>query len=225
MKPLLRVAAVLAVATALLLPYRNAGAYAHFGGQPKWGGAPVASGSGGNVTYHFNVVGTPDMPGGPATLDGEWTVLTDALNDWEVATGGNLDFEYGGTTTNTLSSGDGTNTTWWNEASAAPSGVLATAYTSTSGGTIITADVVFDADDHTWSSVPLMRHVALHEYGHTLGMAHSTVSPSIMYFSVGSPLAGLQADDIAGAIALYGDGGGPGDGVTGGPPPPPPPPP
>ena len=46
--------------------------------------------------------------------------------------------------------------------------------------------------------------VALHEIGHSIGLAHSTVLGAVMYPFYSSALTMLQADDVAGAQALYG---------------------
>ena len=51
------------------------------------------------------------------------------------------------------------------------------------------------------------RRVALHELGHSAGLGHENSSPAMMGSAIGD-IDVLQADDIAGANALY---GGPGD--------------
>ena len=46
--------------------------------------------------------------------------------------------------------------------------------------------------------------VALHEFGHSLGLGHSTVSGSVMEAVYVAPRRTLHADDIAGIQAIYG---------------------
>lgn len=46
--------------------------------------------------------------------------------------------------------------------------------------------------------------VALHELGHSLGLGHSPVFGSVMYWQYGGALRTLTADDIAGIQAIYG---------------------
>lgn len=52
-----------------------------------------------------------------------------------------------------------------------------------------------------WTGIAEFKRVAVHELGHGLGLGHS-VFGSIMYFQAGDPEV-PQADDIAGASALY----------------------
>ena len=47
--------------------------------------------------------------------------------------------------------------------------------------------------------------VALHEIGHSIGLAHSAVLGAIMYPFYNSALTVLQMDDTAGAVTLYGE--------------------
>ena len=51
-----------------------------------------------------------------------------------------------------------------------------------------------------------MLQVAIHEFGHALGLAHSTVQSAIMYpyYRGFVPNVQLGTDDIAGIRALYG---------------------
>jgi hypothetical protein len=86
---------------------------------------------------------------------------------------------------------------------------LAVTSYSYSGSTMIEGDIVFNTA-WTWdsyrgglrSAIDIQR-VALHELGHLIGMAHSSVSGAIMYPSVNNSYL-LTADDIAGIQSLYG---------------------
>jgi hypothetical protein len=89
------------------------------------------------------------------------------------------------------------------------SGTLAVTYYSYSGSTMTEADIVFNAAQ-SWDSYRGnlrsafdIQRVALHESGHLLGMAHSTISTAIMNAFINNSDS-LQADDIAGIQALYG---------------------
>ena len=86
---------------------------------------------------------------------------------------------------------------------------LAVTSYSYSGSTMIEGDIVFNTA-WTWdsyrgglrSAIDIQR-VALHELGHLIGMAHSSVSGAIMYPSVNNSYL-LTGDDIAGIQSLYG---------------------
>ena len=91
-----------------------------------------------------------------------------------------------------------------------PSGVLAHAYFPPPGGGAFAGDTHFD-EAETWtvnlppSGIDLVT-VAAHEFGHALGLAHSTVTGALMYPFYGGAHRNLEADDIAGIRALYGAG-------------------
>ena len=67
--------------------------------------------------------------------------------------------------------------------------------------------VHFD-EDETFTDTPFrspnLLVTAVHEFGHTLGLAHSNVRAAIMYPDLGGKLANLHQDDITGIQALYG---------------------
>jgi peptidoglycan hydrolase-like protein with peptidoglycan-binding domain len=89
-----------------------------------------------------------------------------------------------------------------------PSGVLAHAYYPPPNGGDIAGDAHFD-DAETWSiNLPAsgidLYTVAAHEFGHSLGLAHSTVNAALMYPYYGGPHRFLDQDDINGIQALYG---------------------
>lgn len=78
-------------------------------------------------------------------------------------------------------------------------GTLAYAYYPSNG------DVTFD-EDETWktngSSYDL-ETVALHEFGHSIGLGHSSDSGAVMYAYYGGSKRSLQSDDILGAQSIY----------------------
>lgn len=53
-------------------------------------------------------------------------------------------------------------------------------------------------------SYPDLYSVLLHESGHAIGLAHSTLSTAVMYPTIMGVYTGLSADDIAGIQAIYG---------------------
>ncbi len=89
-----------------------------------------------------------------------------------------------------------------------PSGILAHAYYPPPGGGALAGDTHFD-DAETWtinlppSGIDLVS-VAAHEFGHALGLAHSTVTGALMYPYYSGAHRNLESDDIAGIQAIYG---------------------
>jgi hypothetical protein len=86
---------------------------------------------------------------------------------------------------------------------------LATTQHWTSGGQLVHFDIVFNGQQN-WSSNPSrwqfdIESIALHEFGHSLGLAHSTHGQAVMYRSVsaGKRQRQLTSDDLSGAAALY----------------------
>ncbi|MGV6827536.1 MAG: matrixin family metalloprotease [bacterium] len=76
-------------------------------------------------------------------------------------------------------------------------------------GEIVESDIMFkeslswDVYDGALQGSQDFQRVALHEQGHFQGLGHSNASPAIMQANV-SATDSLQADDIAGIVALYG---------------------
>jgi len=94
-----------------------------------------------------------------------------------------------------------------------PSGVLAHAYSPYTGSRLIDTihgDAHFD-DSETWtvnsySGIDLL-WVAVHEFGHSLGLDHSQVFGAVMYpyYTGYTEDFSLHSDDVAGIQYLYGD--------------------
>lgn len=89
-----------------------------------------------------------------------------------------------------------------------PSGVLAHAFYPPPNGGDVAGDAHFD-EAETWSvGLPAtgidLYTVTAHEFGHALGLAHSTVTDALMYPYYGGPHRFLSADDIAGIQSIYG---------------------
>ncbi len=98
-----------------------------------------------------------------------------------------------------------------------PSGVLAHAFYPPPNGGSIAGDAHFD-EAETWTvTIPIpsggidLKTVAIHEFGHSLGLGHSNVTGAIMYAYYSGAAHTLHPDDVAGIQALYGAGGGGGE--------------
>ena len=120
-------------------------------------------------------------------------------------------FVYGGSSSQTTNTLDNINLVLFRNASSGSA--IATTYWWTSGSRIIDADVVFwdgafrfFAGSSGCSGGFYIEDIAVHEFGHALGLGHSASGDATMYPSTSSCNArnrSLDADDIAGARALY----------------------
>jgi peptidoglycan hydrolase-like protein with peptidoglycan-binding domain len=91
------------------------------------------------------------------------------------------------------------------------SGVLAHAFYPPPNGGDIAGDTHFD-EAETWSvNLPAtgidLVTVAAHEFGHALGLAHSTINTALMAPFYNGPHRNLEADDVAGIQSIYGPRG------------------
>ena len=174
---------------------RETSGYAMSG--PTWAPDPVS--------YRVNTTNL-DLAGGviPPAL----AVGADA---WTAQTRASFRFQYAGTSAVTTNTYDGANVVMFRDASSGSA--IATAYWWSSGSRIVDADIVFWDGAFTFftgstgcASGFYIEDIAAHEFGHALGLGHSTVAGSTMYPSVSSCATGnrtLDADDIAGVEALY----------------------
>jgi hypothetical protein len=196
---LVGIAALVAVAIGTFAP-RHASAYVLEG--PKWptGSTPVMQ----------LELGTP----GRTLIDGNtsWnTAAAPALDMWNQVVG-RMQFGRVMNSTAAVASGDRVNSMAFSTSvfgQSFGSNTLAVTYYSYSGSTMIEADILFNKaqpwDSYRGSSRSSfdIQRVALHELGHALGLAHSSVAGAIMNPYISSYYT-LSADDIAGAQSLYG---------------------
>lgn len=90
------------------------------------------------------------------------------------------------------------------------SGVLAHAFYPPPNGGALAGDAHFD-EAETWTiNIPTgsgkidLVTVAAHEFGHSLGLAHSNVSGSLMFPTYSGPHRFLHSDDMQGIRSIYG---------------------
>jgi hypothetical protein len=130
---------------------------------------------------------------------------------WTTQTNASFRFQYAGTSPVTTNTNDGVNVVMFRNASSGSA--IATTYWWSSGSRIIDADIVFwDGGFQFFTGSTgcsggfYIEDIAAHEFGHALGLGHSTVTGATMYPSVSSCATGnrtLDPDDIAGVVALY----------------------
>ena len=118
---------------------------------------------------------------------------------------------YAGPSTQTANTFDSVNLVVFRNASSGSA--IATTYWWSSGSRIVDADIVFwDGAFRFFSGSTgcsagfYIEDIAAHEFGHALGLGHSTVAGATMYPSTSScntANRSLDADDIAGVQALY----------------------
>ena len=68
-------------------------------------------------------------------------------------------------------------------------------------------DIIFDSGEGSFWTASSFLAVATHEIGHALGLAHTSVSGSLMEPYYNPSITTPQADDIAGIQAIYGPSG------------------
>jgi hypothetical protein len=120
-------------------------------------------------------------------------------------------FAYAGPSSQTTNTNDQINLVLFRNAS--NGSAIATTYWWSSGSRIIDADIVFWDGGFTFFAGTsgctggfYIEDIAAHEFGHALGLGHSTVSGATMYPSVSSCNTGnrtLDPDDISGVRSLY----------------------
>lgn len=137
-----------------------------------------------------------------------------AASTWASASGYPIALSLAGTTSLTGNTNDNVNTLSWSPLLNQP-GILAltTCWYTVPERLAADCDLQFDPDNFTWSTVTRpgqnafdFQTVALHEFGHFLGLAHSSDPYSVMYAIIppGTLKQLPNADDLSGITALYG---------------------
>jgi hypothetical protein len=152
----------------------------------------------------------------PTNLDGLPTAAVEAAvkagaDTWQIQSGAAVGLTYSGESSQTTNTFDSINLVLFRNASSGSA--IATTYTWMMGSSIVDADIVFWDSGFTFftgstgcSNGFYIEDIAAHEFGHALGLGHSTTPAATMYPSTGScntSLRLLDADDIAGIRSLY----------------------
>jgi hypothetical protein len=161
-----------------------------------------------NVTIFYDGDNEPLYLGGVGS-----NILNDVMTTWTNVPNSNFVFTHGGDSTKECPSlvkeckgvADGENTFGWEEIKQ-PRTLGVTYWKTTEDG--LEVDVVLTTNKKTsWNTNNAnydVFTVVLHELGHALGLAHSTVSAAVMYASYHGYMDNLHQDDICGIQALFG---------------------
>jgi hypothetical protein len=137
--------------------------------------------------------------------------VKDAAAAWGLQSDALITAYYLGTTTGTTVGNNRRNEIMFR--STTNGSAAATTYTYYSSGHIVDADVVvwdggfkFFPGSSGCSGGVYLQDIATHEFGHVLGLAHTSVSGATMYPTIGycsTIMRSLAADDVNGIEALY----------------------
>jgi hypothetical protein len=194
MRTTTRVALAAAAASALMIA--DPAAYVHYG--PKWGTF--------QVPYYINPANA-DVSASAAI-----TAIQAGANAWNSQTNANLQLYYVGQTSGSTLSYNGKNEVFFRNTS--NGSVIAEAYWwYNSSYKLVDADIVFYDGGFKFftgssgcSSGLYIEDTAVHEFGHAIGLGHTSVAGATMTPKTSLCATSgrtLEADDIAGVEALY----------------------
>jgi hypothetical protein len=196
MPPVVRTLVALLAATFAATNLSSSDPMAYVANGPTWGQP--------QIPYYVNSANL-DLPG--LSADAAVRSGADAWYQQSAA----FRFSYAGASSQTTTTNDGINLVLFRNASSGSA--IATAYTWSSGSRIIDTDIVFWDGAFTFfagstgcSGGFYIEDIAVHEFGHALGLGHSASTSATMFPSTSSCNTGnrmLDADDIAGVRALY----------------------
>lgn len=182
---------------ALVLTAQQLGAYVFNGG--KW---KVQQ-----VPYYVNPQ-TPDL-----TPEEVVAAIQTAADAWSMQSDASIRFQFAGTTASTVNGMDRVNNVIFRNESNGSTLAATYYWYSTSTGEMVDFDMIFyDAGyrfftgTDTCSSGYYVEDVGTHEFGHALGLGHSSVSTATMVQGQGSCSTwkrSLDPDDVAGVESLY----------------------
>jgi hypothetical protein len=175
----------------------------------------VAHGWESSAKWAANVVGYRVNPKNDDVSDAKaLAAIRSSADSWTVQTKAAFRFRYDGTSTSTKQGLDGKNLVLFrDEVGATSATARASTYTWKLGPIILETDIVFWDKSMTFvtASMPcsneiVIENTAIHEFGHALGLDHSTVSTATMWPKskvCATDRLALDPDDTAGAEALY----------------------
>ena len=138
--------------------------------------------------------------------------LVQGAGVWGSQSGASIRIDFGGRVTDNSTSYDSRNVVIFRNATS--DSAIASTYSWWSGSTLVDSDIIFWDGGFTFfsgsgcggSNAAYIEDIAAHEFGHFLGLNHSTVADATMYPSYSTCSQSqrtLTSDDIAGVQALY----------------------
>jgi hypothetical protein len=195
-RPSRLIAGVLVAAAAAAVFSVGAEAYSSYA---KWGSAVVS--------FYVNPTNA-DLSDSAAE-----SALVRGADVWSSQSNASIRFQYAGRVTDNSTAYDGRNVVMFRNTTSGAA--IASTYSWWSGSTLLDSDIIFWDGGFTFfsgssgcggSNAAYVEDIAAHEFGHALGLNHSTVTDATMYagYSTCSQAQRtLSPDDVAGVQALY----------------------